>query len=309
MKTMRKILQIPILIMFIFVTGFSSSPLNEFKLNSSEYKLLLAPTKFDDIDQGFRDYWAIVKTVAEEQGIPITESEHPYKIKRKEISFFDTQNLDLKKNGYMLRRKNKYNNGHRIPGSEFSLKFRSKRLKLAATADVVIGEGYTPKDEKIELESDIVYFTKINGGKEITYSVQNPVELDESQSFKVGEIAKVYPVLSSFDLPEDAELGLVAGVSAEEKMIRPGKFEFGDGLKGRVDITVWIVELGGEQVKIPEFSFDHPFPEDREYSEEALRKCTTFIEKLQEKAPEWVVPGKLKAAYLFESAMQNRGKK
>ena len=85
MKTMRKILQIPILIMFIFVTGFSSSPLNEFKLNSSEYKLLLAPTKFDDIDQGFRDYWAIVKTVAEEQGIPITESEHPYKIKLVEI--------------------------------------------------------------------------------------------------------------------------------------------------------------------------------------------------------------------------------
>jgi hypothetical protein len=309
MKTVSKIMQITILSMFVFVIGCSSSAQNEFKLNSSEYKLLLAPTKFADIDQGFRDYWSIVKTVAEEQGIPIIESEHPNKIKHKEISFFDTQNLDFKKNGYMLRRKNKYNNGRRIPGSEFSLKFRSNRPEVAATADVVIGEGYTPKDEKIELESDIVYFTKANGGKEITYSVQNLVELDEPLSFKVGEIAKVYPVLSSLDLPEDDELGLVAGVSAEERMIRPGKLEFGDGLKGRIDITVWIVELDGEQVKIPEFSFDHPFPEDREYSEEALKKCTTFIEKLQEKAPDWVVPGKLKAAYLFESAMQNRVEK
>ena len=34
MKTMSKVMQIPILIMFIFVTGFSSSPLNEFKLKT-----------------------------------------------------------------------------------------------------------------------------------------------------------------------------------------------------------------------------------------------------------------------------------
>lgn len=128
---------------------------------------------------------------------------------------------------------------------------------------------------------------------------------DEAIDFTIGEFSKVYPVLSTLGIAEDAKLGLVAGVNAKEQMIRPGKLEFSDGLRGRIDMTVWLVDLGGRQVKIPEFSFDHPFPEDRGYKEEAMRKCTTFIEKLQEKAPDWVIPGKLKARYLFEYA-ENR---
>jgi|TARA_B100000035_G_scaffold146946_1_gene125234 hypothetical protein len=296
----NKILHIPVLVVLLFTAGCTSNSQNEFKLNSSEYKLLLDSARFADIEQGFRDYWTIIKAVAEEEGIPVAESEHPYKIKHKEISFFDTRNYDLKKNGYILRRKIKYKEGHREPGSEFSLKFRNTMPEIAATADVVIGDGYTPKDDKIELESDIVYFSAENGGKEITFSVQNLVELDHTPSFRIGEFARIYPVLSTFGLPEDTELELVAEASADERMMRPGKFEFGDGLKGRIDLTVWLLDLGGEEVRIPEFSFDHPFPEDRDYSEEALRKCTTFIDRLQEEAPDWVVPGKLKAAFLFE---------
>jgi len=66
------------------------------------------------------------------------------------------------------------------------------------------------------------------------------------------------------------------------------------------------VELGGEKMGIPEFSFDHPFYSDKKYNDEAMKRCTSFINDLEKKYPEWVVPGKLKAAYLFDYVKQNQ---
>ena len=88
-------------------------------------------------------------------------------------------------------------------------------------------------------------------------------------------------------------------------MVRPGKLDFGDGLYGRMDMTIWFVELGGKQISIPEFSFDHPFYKDKKYDNDAMERCTSYINKLEEKYPDWVVPGKLKAVYLFDFMKQN----
>jgi hypothetical protein len=279
---------------------------NAVNLNSSEYKLLLNPATFGDYNDGFEKYWSIIKEVAAEQNIPIIESEKPLKQSHKNIGFFDTKDMDLRKNGYMLRRKIKFNNNVRKPGVEFSLKFRSTNPEIANTADVKIGDGFTPKYDEIELESDIVYYSVKNGVTETTYSVQNVIELDENPKSTIGEFAKIYPVLSTLDIPLDEELKLIADTEPVEYMVRPGKLDFGDGLYGRMDMTIWLVELGGKQVRIPEFSFDHPFDKDNEYNPEAMERCILFINKLQEKNPDWVIPGKLKAAYLFDFAAQNK---
>ena len=84
---------------------------NVANLTSSEYKLLLNPEKFDDYKQGFENYWKIIQDVAEENNVPVLVSENPLKESHKNIGFFDTKNLDLRKNGYMIRRKLKFKNG------------------------------------------------------------------------------------------------------------------------------------------------------------------------------------------------------
>ena len=289
-----------LILLGIVFSGCSSKKIN--KLNSSEYKLLLNNKKFDDYEAGFKNYWSIVKTVANNNNIPVLENENPYELKHKEVSFFDTQNMDLRKSGFLIRQKVGYKDDHKKPGFEFGVKYRGSNPKDALSVDLTLAEGYTPKYDKIELESDVVYNAISNGGRDIKYSVSNSIKLDRAPEMTLGAFVKIYPALGALDVSPSTSLHLVAGVSADEWMVVPGKLDFGDGLFGRVDMTIWIVQTENGEVRIPEFSFDHPFLENREYSKEAMARCTDFIDKLQKFEPNLVVPGALKAAFLFGDA-------
>ena len=148
MKQIRKWSILLILLGIVF-SGCSSKEIN--KLNSSEYKLLLNNEKFGDYETGFKNYWSIVKTVANNNNIPVLENENPYELKHKEVSFFDTKNLDLRKSGFLIRQKVGYKDGHKKPGFEFGVKYRGSNPKDALSVDLTLAEGYTPKYDKIEL--------------------------------------------------------------------------------------------------------------------------------------------------------------
>ena len=289
-----------LILLGIVFNGCSSKGIS--KLNSSEYKLLLNNEKFDDYEAGFKNYWSIVKTVANNNNIPVLENENPYELKHKEVSFFDTKNLDLRKSGFLIRQKVGYKDDHKKPGFEFGVKYGQSNPKDALSVDLTLAEGYTPKYDKIELESDVVYNAISNGGRDIKYSVSNSIKLDRAPEMTLGAFVKIYPALGALDVSPSTSLHLVGGVFAEEWMVVPGKLDFGDGLFGRVDMTIWIVQNENGEVRIPEFSFDHPFLENREYSKEAMARCTDFIDKLQKFEPNWVIPGALKAAFLFGDA-------
>jgi uncharacterized protein YcfL len=299
MKRMKKWSILLILLGVIF-SGCSSKETN--KLNSSEYKLLLNSEKFDDYEADFKNYWSIVKTVANNNNIPVLENENPYELKHKEVSFFDTKNLDLRKSGFLIRQKMSYKDDHKKPGFEFGVKYRRSNPKDALSVDLTLAEGYTPKYDKIELESDVVYNAISNGGRDIKYSVSNSIKLEKSPEMTLGAFVEIYPALGAIDVSPSTSLHLVAGVSADEWMVIPGRLDFGDGLFGRVDMTIWIVQTENGELRIPEFSFDHPFLEDREYNKEAMMRCTNFIDELQKFQPDWVAPGALKAAFLFGDA-------
>lgn len=274
-------------------------PAPEYFLNSSEYKLLLNPELFEDYQQGFAQYWDIIKTVAAEQGIEILETEVPLKLGHKEVSFFDTQDLDLRKQSFLLRRKVKYEDDHKKPGFEFGLKYRQSNPEKTLALDLSMAEGYTPKYDKIELESDIVYYSIKNGSQDLTYAVSNSIQLDEQPAMTLAEFTKIYPLLADLGIDPDAELSMVAGMAIDEWMVKPGKLDFGAGLLGRMDMTVWFLETEAGVISIPEFSFDHDFIQGQEWDEAAMQKCTSFIDELYKAQPEWVVPGALKAAALF----------
>ena len=284
-----------LILLGIVFSGCSSKEIN--KLNSSEYKLLLNNEKFGDYETGFKNYWSIVKTVANNNNIPVLENENPYELKHKEVSFFDTKNLDLRKSGFLIRQKVGYKDDHKKPGFEFGVKYRQSNPKDALSVDLTLAQGYTPKYDTIELESDVVYNAISNGGRDIKYSVSNSIKLERAPEMTLGAFTKIYPSLGALGLSPSAPLHLVGGVFADEWMVLPGKLDFGDGLFGRVDMTIWIVQTENGEMRIPEFSFDHPFLENREYNEEAMARCTDFIDKLQNFEPNWV-----KAAFLFGDA-------
>lgn len=269
-------------------------------LNSSEYKLLLNADKFEDYEQGFTEYWGFVKEVAAAEGIPVLEKENPLKLSHKQVSFWDTEDLDLRKNSFLLRRKSKYKGDEIKSGYEFGLKFRQPDPATTLSKDLTMSEGYVPKFDRIELESDIVYYSAKNGGDDVTYAVSNSVQLDDMPSNTYGGFVEIYPVLATLGISNDAVLSMVGGVPVEEWMVKPGKLDFGDGLYGRMDMSVWIVQTEAGELRIAEFSFDHDFIQDRSYDAEAMKRCTSFINKLNDYKPDWSEVGKLKAAYLFE---------
>lgn len=269
-------------------------------LNSSEYKLLLNPEMFDDFSKGFEAYWQIVNEVAAAEGIPVMAKEKPMKLSHKQVSFWDTEDMALRKNSFLLRRKSSYKGDEIAPGFEFGLKFRQPDPGQTLTKDLTMAPGYKPKFDRIELESDIVYYSVLNGAEDVTYAVSNSVQLDDMPSSTYGGFAEIYPVLGTLGIPAEAELSMVAGKAVEEWMVKPGKLDFGDGLYGRMDMSVWIVETEAGELRIAEFSFDHDFLKDRQYDAAAMEKCKMFIKKLNEKAPEWSAPGRLKAAFLFD---------
>ena len=275
-------------------------PAPEYFLNSSEYKLLLNADMFGDYEKAFAEYWQFVQDVAAAEGIPVLAKENPLKLSHKQVSFWDTEGLDLRKNSFLLRRKSKYKAGEIRPGFEFGLKFRQTDKATTLSKDLTMTEGYVPKFDRIELESDIVYYSAKNGGDDVTYAVSNSVQLDDMPSNTYGGFVKIYPVLATLGIAEEAELSKVAGVFVDEWMVKPGKLDFGDGLYGRMDMSVWIVETEAGEMRIAEFSFDHDFIKDRQYDAEAMKRCTTFINKLNDYKPDWSEVGKLKAASLFE---------
>ena len=270
------------------------------QLNSSEYKLLLSADKFDNPLIGFKNYWEIVKKVAKNHNISVVEKTNPFTLKHKEVSFFDTEQRELRKAGFLIRQKVKYENGNKKPGFEYGVKYRQTDPENALAVDLILNNGYTPKNETIELESDIVYFSKNGHSIETTYSISNSILLDEAPEMYLGSFADIYPALGKLGIPKTAPLTKVAGVSADEWMVTPGKLDFGDGLFGRVDMSVWIIPTKDGELRISEFSFDHPFLYGKQYDKNAMNRCTEFIVNLKEFQPSWVKPGALKAAFLFE---------
>ncbi len=292
--------QAPAVVEEVKEVAVAQVPAPTYFLNSSEYKLLLKADKFEDFNAGFAEYWQYVKEVAAAEGIAVLEKEEPLKLSHKQVSFWDTQDLDLRKNSFLLRRKSKYKGEEITPGFEFGLKFRQPGPATTLSKDLTMTEGYVPKFDRIELESDIVYYSALNGGDDVTYAVSNSVQLDDMPSNTYGGFAKIYPVLTTLGISEDAELSMVAGVAVEEWMVKPGKLEFGDGLYGRMDMSVWIVKTETGEMRIAEFSFDHDFSQDKDYDAVAMERCTSFINKLNDYKPAWSEVGRLKAAYLFD---------
>lgn len=274
---------------------------NKFNINSREYKLLLSADKFQNRQAGFNNFWNIVKAAAQEQGAKVIEKEkNIFKEKHKKVSFLDTKKDDFRINGYMIRKKIKYKKGKPSPKIEYSCKFRSLNPVETAAADVSMSAEFTPKYEKIELEEDVVYNVKTAGGRQITCSKQNIVELDQEPGSTLADFAAIYPGLLKLGLDPKTEILTVNGIEVDEMLVRPGKIDFGEGLLARVDMTVWLINYKGRQISIPEISYDHEIDESSNVSEKTMQKCAAFLEQLQVKAPDWVVGGDLKAAILYK---------
>jgi len=269
-------------------------------LNSSEYKVLLNPEMFGDLEKGFSDYWTIVKKVAEDNNVVIIENDDPLKLKRKVVSFYDTKNRDLLKNSLLLRYRRKYKNDKPKNEAEYTLKYRTRDYSSIDNVELDLGNGFTPKDDEIEIESDLIFSSLYNGKLDVNYSRANSTVLDVTPIGNIKELEKVFPGIKDLDINGNLNLFKIAEIYVDERGISPGKIDFGNGFECEIDIKVWILRKDEREVIIPEFSFDHSFPKQSENKDEMIEKCSSFMNKVIEFEPKWIIPGRSKSSILFE---------
>ena len=296
---MTNVFRVLIVILVPFMMSCNDSGSDEavkrMPLNSHEHKLLLNKDKFEDMDSAFRDYWDIVKTVAEEQGLKINEFDGGFERKHNQVAFYDTDNLDLNKNGFLIRKRIKYKKGQLDSAFILTIKFKANDYESASMADLALGEGYKPKSDVIEVEADIVAGAHPDSEPSVFYSVQNSVVLDVDPGSTLADYVKIFPVLKTLGLDLSLVLKPVNDIKAEEFIVKTGFIDYGNDLFGRVDMSAWIINGN----IIPEFSYDHPLDNWDDIPSESVDECEAFIAALQQKAPDWYVDGKLKAAFVF----------
>ncbi len=297
---MLKVGKFSLQMLFILFIGCSVSDkeesVNKLPLNSHEHKLLLNSDKFENMENAFSEYWQIAKKIAIEQELKVVEYENNLKQKHRIVHYYDTQNFDLRKKGFLIRKRTKLIGNHLDSTFTITFKFVDKEYNKVAITDLTLGKGFVPKDSVLVVEADIVNGKKEDSKPTIFYSAQNSIVLNEEPGETLADYAKIFPILLTLEIDLSENLIPVNGIEAKEYGIKPGLLDFGNNLFGEVGISVR--EING--LKIPEFSFDHSTEGWKEIPDKNKKDCEEFINHLQANAPDWYVDGKLKTAFVFE---------
>jgi|GEM_PF-310827 len=268
-------------------------------ITSSEYKLLLLPDKFENIPAGYERYWDIVRKAAAEENVTVIPNKNPLKEKNRDVTFFDTESLELQSLGYSLRLRQKYKDGELLPEWEYTLKFTTNNPEELNHVNMNVSEEFQSVSKGIEYELDIVYFSEEDGRKKLNYTAANAIITDSCKLVNIKDLIKVFPFVQKLDLEQSRKLSKIAGVTAFERKVELGTLDFGDELLGEMSISVWTINLENDTMIIPEFSFSHDFNPDREYDSPAMDSCQSFLKKLNNYAPDWTAPGSSKSAKIF----------
>jgi len=78
------------------------------ELSSREYKILLKPENFEDMEKGIGKFWKSVKKLAREEGFEVDSIYPDESGDPRFVTYLDTPDFALNKLGYTLRRRQKH---------------------------------------------------------------------------------------------------------------------------------------------------------------------------------------------------------
>ncbi len=296
MRTVRRTLYLTIFALVMGLPQLQAAKLT--KLNSREYKILLKPELFVNRQEAYKKVWEIAKSLADSLGIEVRESRQPFREQRRKVYFLDTPDHDLRKHGYVLRVRVKYNGNKPRKEYNLTLKYRSTDLQKSAQADITVAlKGYKTK---AKFEADITPIKDSLGTMRFIYSKSVKVKkLDFSPGNTIGDYAKIFPVLGKLGVPLDKKLEIVNGFIVDERKVSPGMFVFGGGINGMVDITTWYEFGDTSSPFVAEFSYDFRFMRHNEMIDKGIERASEFFKALQFALKDWYYPEGTKTGYVY----------
>ena len=295
-----KLLVLSIIIIIIaFSIGIVKATNNKPKPNSREVKILLNAKKFTNKEQAFKQYWEIAKKVAKSVNVKVKEKYKGFKEKKRRVLFLDTEDFSIKKTGYVLRKRVKFKKGHYIDEAEYTVKYRSTDINKSNKAKTNAEGIYS----KSEFEEDIAFDeTKPDKIKRI-YALRTKIKTEDKIDYNIKSFGNFFPVLLTLGIPHESIVKPVNDIIIDERKVSPGKLIFGEGIKAKPDITIWLDENGNPL--IGEFSFDYKIEDFDNQQKEATKKVFEYFLKLREESKEWLAEGHTKTMFTYGKKKTN----
>jgi len=263
-----------------------------------EAKLILKPDPFTSVDV-FRDFGKLVQKVAKRTGIGfVTDPETGRRPQIREITFGDTPDFRLYNNAFILRRRICYVDGFPVGDPEIVFKFRHPDEKKAAAFDVRpnIAGKY-----RIKFKAEALPLKDQVGGYRILYSHNCQFglsQMHEADQTSMGTLVRVFPGLKAIAKSPDEHITLVNEGIVEEVLLPLGELDFGKGVVGRSDISLWRTR-GEHKQLVGEFAFQLQFPSRENVADKQKMLATQFYISLQQEVKDWLALGVTKTAMVY----------
>jgi hypothetical protein len=265
-------------------------------LDSREYKLALAPTKFAGPapSNNVSDLWEkVVKPVID--GLdPRSNGKSRLKNgfddnKNRRVLFRDTKTCELAAAGFALRERVKVKDGKLADAAKLTLKFRAPDEFIAASANLEGGDD-------TKLEEDIVAFRGANGGPSIRSLYSRSVNQDVDRSKvpeSVRDTIKRYPglekELTRAGVAESVlDAALVKGRPINEVVFEGAVVDLGDDADAEFALTLWYSSEGPPPAAplVAELSYKYETAKG-DVSGPVARRALTLFQGLQSHLGDW----------------------
>ncbi|VTZ52614.1 conserved hypothetical protein [Methylocella tundrae] len=269
-----------------------------------EYKILLRPERFFNPSQ-FEVYWKKICAVAELHKVGVETYKDAFHRHVREVLFYDTENSDLYRNAFILRKRTFYTDGWPDPDHELTFKFRHPDLKVASGVDVT---PYMEANAAIKFKEEILPLKDQIGGMRSLYShncvLMTPaLELDQG----LKHIAGVFPCIGKLaGSPGDARVSLVNNLPVQEVQVNVGAFDFGHEMTAKATISIWR-NRATETSLIGEFAFQVKFDNYDILHAKPKARSEDFFKDVQTHAPDWVALGTTKTAVVYGLGRKDPG--
>lgn len=261
-------------------------------------KLILRPNRFRSRDSLF-DFAKVLREPAKRNHVTFSTGgcrDEPIQIR--EVLFFDTPDLRLYKNSFILRRRIRYEDGFPIADPEIVFKFRHPDMQRASEMDVrpqILG------DHRVKFKCQALPLRDRLGGIRLLFShnVQFPrSNVDEHDVLSMSTITKVFPVLEKIRRGPQERIALVSETIIEEVLQDIGTLDFGEGITGKVTVGLWRTR-GEHRPLIGELAFQIKFDDRKQLALDASKRVEAFFIALQFAAREWVALDATKTGVLY----------
>ena len=263
-----------------------------------EAKLILKPEPFTSVE-AFRDFGKIVQKIAKRTGVgyvPDPGSQRRPEVR--EITFWDTHDFRLYNHAFILRRRITYVDGFPIGDPDIVFKYRHPDEKTAAEFDV---RPRIRGKYRIKFKAEALPLKEQVGGYRILFSHNCMFELSqmaEAANLNMATLASVFPGLSAVKKDDNEQITLVNEGIVEEVLLPLGELDFGKGMVGKCDISLWRTR-GEHKQLVGEFAFQAEFSRREEVANKPKRLTTIFYLALQEEVKDWLSLGVTKTAMVY----------